>query len=509
MTEYCSDVYPKDSFIQRLLPRAASSMSNLACTLPSTAKRSSLSSSAGRKECRKNSRGNRKSNAADGASTTTTTTSSIRRIKSNSNNNKKLAAAAAKPSQLILSRPRLSGCFKSLSFRHQHYQPLKNSPSPEISTDNNNRNRNSSRSSLFQLVARRDWQMVLIRASLFPSEIRQSHRFAWDGVEEWNVLPLHLACALDPPALVIEKLLCGSKKNNSKNNDKDDATTTCVTATMTMTKRSRHRSHGKSRSSIIRRRRLRRNAGGDHDRRRDVDVTTTEESSSIPRRFADLQASPSSSLQLLEQKGSSSSSSSRAVQPLDNDEKHRSPDSRSALASNGRNTPWAEADSLLPLHVACLYRASPAVIQHLCQAHPAGARCWAWGGRLPIHMLASQLIDKHSAADDDDESNGKHDHGVAPPVATATVLGLSAPPPTPTRRCDDWRLADALQHLVDVYPESVSVPSRTTNRTPLELIEEMMDDGINKRMCLRVLGREVEEEEDTLSVEDESETSHM
>ena len=40
----------------------------------------------------------------------------------------------------------------------------------------------------------------------------------------------------------------------------------------------------------------------------------------------------------------------------------------------------------------------------LCQAHPAGARCWAWGGRLPIHMLASQSINKHSAADDDDDS---------------------------------------------------------------------------------------------------------
>ena len=84
---------------------------------------------------------------------------------------------------------------------------------------------------------------------------------------------------------------------------------------------------------------------------------------------------------------------------------------------------------------------------------PAGASCWAWaGGRLPIYS-----IDKHSAADDDNDDNSidKHDHGVVPPVATATVLGLSAPPPTPMRRCNDWRLADALQHLVDVYPERV------------------------------------------------------
>ena len=120
--------------------------------------------------------------------------------------------------------------------------------------------------------------------------------------------------------MVIEKLLCGSKKNNSKKNDKDDVTTTCVTATMTMTKCSRL-CDGNSRSSINRRRRLHRNVGGDHDRHRDVDVATTEESSSIPSRFADLQASPSSSLQLLERKGSSSS---RVIQPLDNDEKHRS-----------------------------------------------------------------------------------------------------------------------------------------------------------------------------------------
>ena len=79
--------------------------------------------------------------------------------------------------------------------------------------------------------------------------------------------------------------------------------------------------------------------------------------------------------------------------------------------------------------------------------------------------------------------------------------------PANPRHCDDWRLPDALQHLVAVYPESVSIPSHTTNRTPLESIEEMMDDGITKQMCIRVLGRKADE--DSVSDEVESESSLM
>lgn len=381
-------------------------------------------------------------------------------------------AVVAKPSRLKLSRQRLNCSFKSLSFHQRNYHQLQASPSAKRSSKNKT---SAGSTSLLQLVARRDWQMVLIRASLFPSEIHQMRRFAWDGVEEWNLLPLHLACALDPPALVIEKLLYGSNKNN----DKDDVHAACVTATMTMTKRRRRRTHGKSNQWFIRRRHRHRFMDGDTDRHHDLDISTTEDSSATPSRITYLHASTSSSQRLFER----NSSSTRIIESVEDDEKQQLPDSPSALASNCRDPPWSEADALLPLHVACLYRASPAVIQHLCQAHPAGARCWAWGGRLPIHMLSSQPLDQE-------------DQWV-PPIATTAAAH--------PRHCDDWRLADALQHLVTAYPESVSIPSRTTNRTPLESIEEMMDDGITKRMCLRVLGRK--SDDDTVSVEDESETS--
>lgn len=60
-----------------------------------------------------------------------------------------------------------------------------------------------------QLVLLRDWQRVLIRASLFPREVNKPGIVKLYGVH-WKLLSLHLACALQPPPKVVSLLLSAS-----------------------------------------------------------------------------------------------------------------------------------------------------------------------------------------------------------------------------------------------------------------------------------------------------------
>jgi len=63
-----------------------------------------------------------------------------------------------------------------------------------------------SSATLQQLIILQDWQRVLIRAKLYPKELQ-----LWFPIEMYGItvrlLPLHLACALDPPAVVVELFL--------------------------------------------------------------------------------------------------------------------------------------------------------------------------------------------------------------------------------------------------------------------------------------------------------------
>lgn len=129
-----------------------------------------------------------------------------------------------------------------------------------------------------------------------------------------------------------------------------------------------------------------------------------------------------------------------------------------------------DADCLLPIHLACLYRASSAVIQHLLGAYPEGAKVWAMGGMLPIHMLCAGFA-------------------IPPPIAApADYMVL-----TSTSSC----MVESLQHLVDANPECIQLASHNNGMTPFEYLEETMEDEtMDKKLCLRVvrMKEEVKEE---------------
>jgi hypothetical protein len=121
-----------------------------------------------------------------------------------------------------------------------------------------------------------------------------------------------------------------------------------------------------------------------------------------------------------------------------------------------------EANALLPLHIACLYRAPPAVITHLLQAYPKGARETALG-MLPIHIVCAGF------------------------ELPAPVL---APPPGPVPfpMDDEYDMVESLKRLEKEFPESLDYPSENNGMTPKMYIDETMDDGSYKNACLEVLG---------------------
>ena len=73
---------------------------------------------------------------------------------------------------------------------------------------------------LMQLVLLQDWQRVLIRARLFGNEVSKTCIVKLFEGKKFRVLPLHVACALDPPPQVVEALLVQGVTTSSLNKKK-------------------------------------------------------------------------------------------------------------------------------------------------------------------------------------------------------------------------------------------------------------------------------------------------
>ncbi|CAB9499696.1 Ankyrin Repeat [Seminavis robusta] len=142
--------------------------------------------------------------------------------------------------------------------------------------------------------------------------------------------------------------------------------------------------------------------------------------------------------------------------------------------ANGAGSP---DNSLLAIHVATLYQASPAVLGQLLEAHPMGAVSSVLG-MLPIHIVSAGWI---------------LDPWVAPP-----------PPPPPATKSGSQnqpmlqpyhhhherhpsRLKDSLLVLRQALPESVKIRSGNHSMTPREYISEAMEECTQKQECLALL----------------------
>mmetsp|Transcript_31342 Transcript_31342/g.47834 ORF Transcript_31342/g.47834 Transcript_31342/m.47834 type:complete len:623 (-) Transcript_31342:173-2041(-) len=345
-----------------------------------------------------------------------------------------LVKRTASISSLILPRPVPLGQ-RALSMGNAPIQKALPKPQRPFDRYTIPRRRKSRKktSIMLQLVARRDWQKVLIRASIAPAELSQKQALCWYGIDV-KVLPIHLACALNPPPKVVEKLLYFHS---------DTANMTMTKSLIAKPKRKRifHRSYS-DKFDI---------PASDTDPTTGSDVSITEE---IPAGL-----SASSVGHFLESRGMILQLGATGnIQPV--------------AVNQSKTMIWdlkpllSEADCLLPIHVACLYQASPDVLSHLLEVSPNSARVAAWG-MLPIHMLCANFA-------------------IPPPIAAPQEF---IQPPS------EYKLVDCLRALIQYHPESVHNKSSQNGMTPQDYIEETMEDGREKDLCLRVLGGQYLEEE--------------
>jgi hypothetical protein len=316
---------------------------------------------------------------------------------------------------------------------------------------------------LQQLVLLRDWQRVLIRAKMFPSELSQPIRMQLYGLSV-QVLPLHLACTLEPPREVVELFLelyvdaagtpvLGRKKTgiwrrNRRNmkDEEDDDKQQLLPGKPTDDGESSHISNCYSVPYF--------------PTRDDVSVCSSSllkfssSSSKTPwsKNSIILQLSPSGGVAPL------AVNDSQETQSTNSTEDH-------VFAVNWDLQPlWelvqSEEGEILALHLACLYQCSSSVVEILVQRYPFAALCDVLG-MLPIHIVAAGWI--------------------------LHPIQARLHSPIPTERPNP---VDILKVLLGAVPETATAKSLHDGRTAQDYIEEYMEEGSQKEDCLAILQQE-------------------
>jgi hypothetical protein len=372
------------------------------------------------------------------------------------------------------------------------------------STKHSNRNRSTT---LIQLVLVQDWQRVLIRCTLFPHEISQKSTVNIRGID-WKVLPLHLACAFQPPTKVIAMLLQyhsgavgvpleRARPRKRKQQRKflktvlqnvtnlttppdaedakellttrgdylDDASIDSTTATKSEQVRINNGMYHPPGSLISHEESIGDDVldGGGGGLSSCGDTTTTNTLDHVMLEtslcnFLDqtgiaLQLSLSGGiLPMLPVQSKETASSTTPGQHEDDT------GSANIELKYPSLLEAAEASTLLPIHIACLYKASPSVLQLLLQEHSMGALS-AIMGMLPIHLVAA----------------GWH----LEPLASHN----------PNQAFEEPNTLHVLQVLAKALPEALLAKSGNHAMTPMEYVEKIMVEGNRKEECLAYLGQ--------------------
>lgn len=340
---------------------------------------------------------------------------------------------------------------------------------------------------LIQLVLVQDWQRVLIRCTLFPHEISQTSIVNIRGID-WKVLPLHLACAFQPPTKVIAMLLQYHSEatsvplervrrrqrkffkrvlQNVTNLTTDDAKELLTTRGDYFDDASISTSATKTKvrmtnvmyyppGSLV----SREESIGDVDGISSCGDTTTANTLDhvmyetslcdfLDQTGIVLQLSPSGGILPMPLQSKETASSTT---PDDEDESIKIELEYPSLLEA------AEANTVLPIHIACLYKASPSVLHLLLQEHSMGALS-AIMGMLPIHLVAA----------------GWHLEPLASHI--------------PNQVFEEPDKVQVLQVLVNALPESLLAKSGNHAMTPMKYVEDIMMEGYRKEKCLEYLGR--------------------
>lgn len=365
---------------------------------------------------------------------------------------------------------------------------------------------------LLKLILLQDWQRVLCRVKLYPTELSQYMKFQVTEQHVLKVLPLHLTCALDPPvavvALLLElyvdaaalPLLPGKKMHHPRPERQPQWGTDETISTI-----ARNDNNKTKRLKLLRWRRRyhewRRHCKGAfpsisvtdmdedvfHDAKQQQSVLESQSVyvSAVQSEWKawtekdDNDSDPSSSISsscltatnknvVLQLSPSGAKHPMPVVLTQKTDDTMTSETTTSIFRVHWDLHPLfrhvLDHGSLLPLHIACFYSASSPVLEALAKAYPIAALCEVVG-MLPIHWIAAGWTLPPL---------------LPPPPLSSSLSQLSSPP----KRVGPLPVLRVLQHTV---PDSVRVRSGNHGMTPEDYIHECMEDCEYKEACLQAL----------------------
>eukprot|EP00934_Nitzschia_sp_Nitz4_P006426 Nitzschia sp. Nitz4//scaffold262_size27079//16881//17483//NITZ4_008222-RA/size27079-processed-gene-0.3-mRNA-1//1//CDS//3329544757//6416//frame0 len=129
----------------------------------------------------------------------------------------------------------------------------------------------------------------------------------------------------------------------------------------------------------------------------------------------------------------------------------------------------SESACLLPLHIACMYQASPEIVQVLLQVYPMGAQSDVMG-MLPIHWVACGCV-----ADP-----------LEPPLELVAAL-LARNGTSSTGMQDKSVACQVMELLLETVPASLDQTSARHGWTPVEYLERGSMEESSREECLALV----------------------
>jgi hypothetical protein len=422
-------------------------------------------------------------------------------------------------------------CITSKLLLHQHPLAVGHFKKPAAPSP-------SSACPLQNLLLARDWQRVLCRVQLYPDELRTYFRFQISADHVVQILPLHLACALEPPLAVVQVMLGQyidasampiippKKKKTPKQrlqrrrhprsrrhrfkpaaalhegpmivhepSDEEEGTPSFFFTARTSSKKSStgstpttttstHQGEGSSAAIAA-------DDDPDDDASSNCSSISSHGNGNNNYKGVILQLSPNGTIHPMPIVHATETADIGSETMMFTTTTNRRGGRGTATSASPFRVQWdmdplfqhvmEETGTLLPLHIACFYSPGCAdVVQALVQAYPTAALCDVMG-MLPIHWLAAGW-------------NVSSPSPISSPTTTTTADSNSSP-------------LDALLALKRTVPDSVRIRSGSHGMTPLEYLTECMEDGLTKEACLLAVA-EVDDGDDDESDEESSVDQH-
>jgi len=145
----------------------------------------------------------------------------------------------------------------------------------------------------------------------------------------------------------------------------------------------------------------------------------------------------------------------------------------------------AIADDFLPIHIACLYRASPAVIALLVKCHPEGVGQKNKWGMLPIHVVCSNYSLSTPAIMASKVGDDFTTKAYLNNLYLESMEGDEKP----------WEMGEVVEMLVKAFPPCVNIPSDNIEwYTPLEYATRNIKECQERQGIVEILKRVQEQQ---------------